>query len=166
MAFTLAASAEMLFTDLSFEDRVREIHSRGFEVEIWNWTTKDIDALVATGATFSSMTGYIEGDLLTPDGVNRLHRNCPAVPGCCRPAQLPETQYSRHRAGLSRAAHHPLEPQRGRLAPRGRHPGNTSGARRKGGTHLHPGKPQPAGGPPRHPLRYVRRDLAACSSGR
>lgn len=72
MAFTLAASAEMLFTDLPFEDRVREIHSRGFEVEIWNWTTKDIDALVSTGATFSSMTGYIEGDLLTPDGANRL----------------------------------------------------------------------------------------------
>ena len=49
--------------------------SLGFLVEIWDWTTKDIDALVATGAEFSSMTGYIEGDLTTDDG----------SPGCWRP---------------------------------------------------------------------------------
>ena len=62
-AYRLAASAEMLFIDLPFVERVERIHELGFLVEIWDWTAKDIDALVATGAEFSSMTGYIEGDL-------------------------------------------------------------------------------------------------------
>lgn len=62
----------MLFLDLPFEDRVRRIHERGFLVEIWNWTTKDLAAIGATGASINSMTGYIEGDLLEPDGIERL----------------------------------------------------------------------------------------------
>ena len=33
---------------------------------------QDIDALVATGATFSSMTGYIRGNLTDPDGADEL----------------------------------------------------------------------------------------------
>ena len=49
----------MVFLDLPFEERVRRIADLGFEVEIWDWTSKDIDALAETGATFSSMTGYI-----------------------------------------------------------------------------------------------------------
>jgi hydroxypyruvate isomerase len=53
----------MMFTDLPLLERIERIHQRGFEVEIWNWTTKDIDALVKTGATFSSMTGYVSGSL-------------------------------------------------------------------------------------------------------
>ena len=69
MSYRLAASAEMLFTDLPFETRVREIASRGFEVEIWDWTQKDLHALATTGATFGSMTGYITGDLLEEDGI-------------------------------------------------------------------------------------------------
>ena len=73
-SYRLAASAEMLFRDLDFVDRVKHIHERGFEVEIWNWTTKDLNALAATGATFSSMTGYIEGDLLDDDGIAQLLR--------------------------------------------------------------------------------------------
>jgi hydroxypyruvate isomerase len=64
----------MLFLDLPFEDRVRRISALGFEVEIWNWTTKDADALVATGATFSSMTGYVTGTLADPDGAQELLR--------------------------------------------------------------------------------------------
>ena len=70
----LAASAEMLFLDLSIEDRVRRIAELGFEVEIWDWTTKDIPALAATGATFSSMTGYVTGTLADPDGAAELLR--------------------------------------------------------------------------------------------
>ena len=70
--YRLAASAEMLFTELDFNARVEKIAASGFEVEIWNWTTKDLPALAATGATFSSMTGYIEGDLLEDDGIARL----------------------------------------------------------------------------------------------
>jgi hydroxypyruvate isomerase len=61
--FTLAVCAEMVFLDLPFEQRVRRIHELGFQVEIWDWSRKDIDALVATGATFSSMTGYLRGEL-------------------------------------------------------------------------------------------------------
>ena len=70
--YRLAASAEMLFQDLPFVERVETIAELGYEVEIWDWTTKDVDALVATGATFSSMTGYIEGSLTDPTGSARL----------------------------------------------------------------------------------------------
>jgi hydroxypyruvate isomerase len=73
-AYRLAASAEMLFLDLPFEERVRRIADLGFEVEIWDWTAKDVDALVRTGATFSSMTGYITGTLADPDGAEELLR--------------------------------------------------------------------------------------------
>ena len=67
--FRLAVSAEMVFLDQPFLDRVRRINELGFEVEIWDWTAKDIDALAASGATFSSMTGYISGSLTEPDGI-------------------------------------------------------------------------------------------------
>ncbi len=67
--YSLAASAEMLFVDRPFVDRVRAIHDRGLLVEIWDWSTKDIDALVATGASFVSMTGYLTGNLTDPDGI-------------------------------------------------------------------------------------------------
>ena len=70
--YRLAASAEMLFQELEFNERVKHIASRGFEVEIWNWTTKNLEELATTGATFSSMTGYIEGDLLEDDGIEKL----------------------------------------------------------------------------------------------
>jgi hydroxypyruvate isomerase len=70
----LAASAEMLFLDLPFPERVRQIAGLGFEVEIWNWTTKDVEVLAATGAAFSSMTGYVTGSLADPDGAEELLR--------------------------------------------------------------------------------------------
>jgi hydroxypyruvate isomerase len=73
-AYRLAASAEMLFLGLPFEERVRRIADLCFEVEIWDWTAKDVDALVRTGATFSSMTGYITGTLADPDGAEELLR--------------------------------------------------------------------------------------------
>jgi hydroxypyruvate isomerase len=43
-------------------------------VEIWNWADKDVDALARTGATFSSMTGYLAGTLADPDGADELLR--------------------------------------------------------------------------------------------
>jgi hydroxypyruvate isomerase len=70
--YRLAASAEMLFRDLPFTERVERIHDRGFEVEIWDWSTKDLGALAATGAVFSSMTGYLRGDLTTEDGIAEI----------------------------------------------------------------------------------------------
>jgi hydroxypyruvate isomerase len=64
----------MVFLDLPFDERVRRIADLGFEVEIWDWTKKDIDALVKTGATFSSMTGYVRGTLADPAGADELLR--------------------------------------------------------------------------------------------
>jgi hydroxypyruvate isomerase len=75
MPFTLAACAEMLHRDLPFLDRVHRIHEQGFAVEIWGWTDKDLPALAATGATFTSMTGYVDGSLTDPDGVEALLRS-------------------------------------------------------------------------------------------
>lgn len=72
MTVQLAASAEMLFVDLPFVDRVRRLHELGMQVEIWDWSTKDLPALAATRATFSSMTGYLRGDLTTESGVDEL----------------------------------------------------------------------------------------------
>jgi hydroxypyruvate isomerase len=72
MAFLLAACAEMLYLDLPFADRVCTIADQGFAVEIWDWTTKDLPALAATGATFTSMTGYVDGTLTDPDGAAAL----------------------------------------------------------------------------------------------
>jgi hydroxypyruvate isomerase len=74
MSFRLAVSAEMVFTELPFEERVRRIDGLGYQVEIWDWTKKDITALVRTGATFSSMTGYITGTLADSDGAQELLR--------------------------------------------------------------------------------------------
>ncbi|MBT8163426.1 MULTISPECIES: TIM barrel protein [Arthrobacter] len=63
----LAVCAEMVFTDLPFVERVTRIHEAGFDVELWDSRNKDIAALKATGARFSSMTGYSAGSLVEPD---------------------------------------------------------------------------------------------------
>src|SRR5689334_7487676 len=70
--FTLAVCAEMVFRELPFLDRVKTLHDLGFAVEIWDWTSKDLAALAATGATVTSMTGYVPGELIHPDGADRL----------------------------------------------------------------------------------------------
>lgn len=74
MTFTLAICSEMVFLDLPHLERVHRIHEAGFAAEIWDWTTKDPDALKATGAVFTSMTGYVSGDLVTPEGAEDLLR--------------------------------------------------------------------------------------------
>jgi hydroxypyruvate isomerase len=73
--YTLAVCAEMVFLDKQVEERVRLIDDLGFAVEIWDWTRKDLDALASTGATFTSMTGYVEGSLTDPDGAEALLRS-------------------------------------------------------------------------------------------
>jgi len=62
----------MVFTDLPVLERVRRIHDLGFQVEIWDWTRHDVEALSGTGATFSSMTGYVSGNLIDPAGADDL----------------------------------------------------------------------------------------------
>jgi hydroxypyruvate isomerase len=71
-SFRLAVCAEMVFLDLPVEERIRRIAELGFEVEIWDWSRKDVPALAGTGATFSSMTGYLTGTLADPDGADQL----------------------------------------------------------------------------------------------
>ncbi len=72
MTFTLAVCAEMVHRDLPLVERVERLHAQGFAVEIWDWTKKDLSQLAATGAHFTSMTGYVEGDLIDPDGADAL----------------------------------------------------------------------------------------------
>ncbi|MDR3496865.1 MAG: TIM barrel protein [Ancalomicrobiaceae bacterium] len=72
--FTLAVSSEMVFRSLLIVERVKRIAALGFEVEIWDWTRHDIAALKATGARFSSMTGYVTGTLSDDDGADELIR--------------------------------------------------------------------------------------------
>ena len=74
-AFTLAACAEMIYLDKPFLERVDAIAARGLKVEIWDWTAKDLQALAARrgdGVEIVSMTGYVEGDLTTEEGVARI----------------------------------------------------------------------------------------------
>jgi hydroxypyruvate isomerase len=71
---TLAVCSEMVFTDLPLLDRIRRIDELGFAVEIWSWHDKDLDALAATGARFSSMTGYLQGDLVDPASADEVVR--------------------------------------------------------------------------------------------
>lgn len=74
MGFDLAVCAEMVFTDLPIPERVRRIDDLGFAVEIWSWHDKDLPALAATGARFSSMTGYLRGDLVDPESAGEVVR--------------------------------------------------------------------------------------------
>lgn len=68
----------MLFTEQPFEDRLRAIHSMGLEAEIWDWTTKDLDSLARSGVPIVSMTGYIRGELVDPDGAQEMTRTAAA----------------------------------------------------------------------------------------
>ena len=70
--FTLSVCAEMVFLELPFIERVKRIHQLGFGVEIWNWQNKDIPALKATGAKFTSMTGYLSGNLTDEEEIAAL----------------------------------------------------------------------------------------------
>jgi hydroxypyruvate isomerase len=73
--FVLAVCAEMVFRDLPVVERVRRLTGLDVQVEIWDWTRHDVDALVALrdeGAVYSSMTGYVRGGLVEPSAVSEL----------------------------------------------------------------------------------------------
>nr|WP_310617988.1 TIM barrel protein [Pantoea cypripedii] len=79
--YQLSVCAEMVFLDLPFIERVRRIHELGFGVEIWGWANKDIEALVATGARFTSMTGYLTGNLTDDEQIAQLMQSAEASLG-------------------------------------------------------------------------------------
>jgi hydroxypyruvate isomerase len=97
-AYTLAVCAEMVFLDEPIEERIRIIDGLGFAVEIWDWTRKDLDALAATGATFTSMTGYVEGSLTDPEGADALVRS--AEQSIAAAAKLGQPRLNLHGTGL------------------------------------------------------------------
>jgi hydroxypyruvate isomerase len=72
MSFRLAVCAEMVYGELPLIDRVQRIHEQGFEVELWDIRGRDIAALAATGARFSSMSGYFGGSLVDPEGADAV----------------------------------------------------------------------------------------------
>ncbi|GFM20089.1 MULTISPECIES: TIM barrel protein [Mycobacteriaceae] len=112
MTFQLAVSAEMAFTDLPIVERVMRIHELGFAAEIWSWHDKDLAALAATGATFTSMTGYLHGDLVDSDTCDEVIRT----------AEL--SIAAAETLGVSRLNLHPAELVDGRAArPRQRSTG-------------------------------------------
>ena len=96
--FTLAVCAEMVFRTLPMIERVRRIAALGFQVEIWNWTRHDIEELRATGATFSSMTGYIRGTLADDAGADMLLRT--AEESVAAAARLGIPRLNLHGTGL------------------------------------------------------------------
>jgi len=73
--FALAVSSEMVFVDLPVLERVRRLTTLDVQVEIWDWTRHDLDALERLreeGAVYSSMTGYVTGGLVDPDAAQDL----------------------------------------------------------------------------------------------
>jgi hydroxypyruvate isomerase len=64
--YRLAASAEILFPELPFVERVRRLHDLGYTVEFWDWQNKDIDAVARVGAEIR-FTGHLSGSLVEPE---------------------------------------------------------------------------------------------------
>lgn len=70
--FQLAACAEMLWLDKPMEWRAARLTEMGFGVGLWNWPELDIPRLVATGASFTIMNGYLQGRLADDEGADML----------------------------------------------------------------------------------------------
>jgi hydroxypyruvate isomerase len=54
------------------EWRLKRLTEMGFACGIWNWTAHDLTMLELSGATFSSMTGYIGGRISDEEGAEEL----------------------------------------------------------------------------------------------
>jgi hydroxypyruvate isomerase len=54
------------------EWRLKRLTELGFQAGIWNWTSHDLAMLERSGATLSSMTGYISGRLADDEGAAEL----------------------------------------------------------------------------------------------
>jgi hydroxypyruvate isomerase len=70
--FILAVCAEMLWQDKPMDWRLRHLTELGFQCGLWNWGNHDLAMLEKSGATFSSMTGYVTGRLADDAGADDL----------------------------------------------------------------------------------------------
>ena len=158
MTFRLAASAEMLYLDLPFVERVARIHDRGFEVEIWDWTTKDLAAIAATGAVISSMTGYVREISPLPTASTSCsppRRTPSSVAGTC--SDFPAAESARHWPRRSKGL--PVRPearssQAAMWLAAAPHTvaGSPSSVNAQGGVFM-PGEPEHRRRSPRHAVR-------------
>ncbi len=98
MPFRLAACAEMLWPDRPIAWRCARLHEMGFEVGLWSAWEHDVDALAASGATFSIMNGYAVGRLSDPEGAEALVASCREVAEVGR--RLGVARHNLHGTGL------------------------------------------------------------------
>ena len=61
MSFDLAVCSEMVFTELDIVERAKRIDDLGFQVEIWSFHDKDLDALAATGGKIARRFPIVGG---------------------------------------------------------------------------------------------------------
>lgn len=74
-AYARSACADTLFLELAYADRIRRIHNRGLSVDMWTTDNRDVAEIAATGASFSSMTGYVGGSLHDSETAPELLRS-------------------------------------------------------------------------------------------
>ena len=149
-AIELAVCAEMVFLELPIRSGSADRRPRvpGGDLGL---DGHDVDALAATGARFSSMTGYIAGALADDDGAEELLRTAAkSVPVAER---LGWPRLNLHGTGLTSTAFPCSRPPRSpaHVADRGPHPGPDRRPRGAGRGHLrlenlntavdHPGEP-------------------------
>lgn len=65
--YSLSAAAGTLFTDLPVVERALRIKKMGLAVDLWSTNGLNEARLTDTGATFTSMTGYVGGSFLDKD---------------------------------------------------------------------------------------------------
>jgi hydroxypyruvate isomerase len=77
--YRLAASAETLFLDEPFLDRVRRIDELGYAVEFWDWQDKDIAAIARLDVDLRGFTGHLAGSLVDDDEAEVFIRGAEAT---------------------------------------------------------------------------------------
>lgn len=98
-SFQLAACAEMLWQDKPIDWRAARLREMGFDVGLWYWQPHDHDKLIATGATFTIVNGYLRGTLSDDEGADELIATArETVHGCRR---LGIQRFNLHGTGLN-----------------------------------------------------------------
>src|SRR5690625_2378063 len=151
----------MVHTDLPLVERIRRIGAHGAAAEIWDWSRPEVDLeqIAATGVPVLSMTGYLRGDLIEPEGGVRT-----AVDGAgLRPGGAPAHERSHWDPAPESARHRPGPPRapgaaggdrhRLHVDPSAAHPRTDRGARRGARCGLRAGESEPGRGPPGYAIR-------------